>query len=166
MQTTDTCTHIHIHIIYIYIIMGRGISPPAFRDIFKFHELRQFRVKGLGYIGYMSSGLRVPNFPNSAEPDGLRPFGNLGNWEGLLIVCFSSVCHLLVVCLLLAHCHPADILPTRSWAFSRITTGVFLLTWIFACDMNTGAAGPLNNCLFPALDSCTCTHFPISQFPK
>ena len=22
-----------------------------------------------------------PNFPNSAEPDGLRSFGKLGNWE-------------------------------------------------------------------------------------
>ena len=42
--------------IYIYMCMGNGISPPAFRDISKFHELRQFRVKGLGY---MSSGLKV-----------------------------------------------------------------------------------------------------------
>ena len=35
-------------------------------------ELRQFRVKGLGY---MSLGLRVPNFPNSAGPSGLGLLG-------------------------------------------------------------------------------------------
>ena len=36
----------------IYIYMGSGISPPAFCDISKSHELRQFRVKGLGYMSF------------------------------------------------------------------------------------------------------------------
>ena len=58
--------------------MGNGISPPAFCDISKPHELRQFRVRGLGY---MSLGFRLPNFPNSAGPSGLGSFGNLGIWE-------------------------------------------------------------------------------------
>ena len=40
------------------------------------YELRQFRVKG---SGYMSLRLRVPNFPNSAGPSGLGSFGKLGN---------------------------------------------------------------------------------------
>ena len=65
--------------VYIYIyIMGNGISPPAFCDISKSHELRQFRAKGLGY---MSLGFRLPNFPifpNSAGPSGLGLFGKLG----------------------------------------------------------------------------------------
>ena len=42
--------------------MGWGISPPAFCDISKSHELKQFRVKGLCY---MSLGFRLPNFPIS-----------------------------------------------------------------------------------------------------
>ena len=58
--------------------MGWGISPPAFCDISKSHELQQFRVKGLGY---MSLGFRLPNFPNRAGPSGLGLFGKLGNWE-------------------------------------------------------------------------------------
>ena len=58
--------------------MGWGISPPAFCDISKSHELKQFRVKGLGY---MSLGFRLPNFPNRAGPSGLGLFGKLGNWE-------------------------------------------------------------------------------------
>ena len=36
------CTYIHI---YIWVTV---YGPPAFRDISKLHELRQFRVKGLG----------------------------------------------------------------------------------------------------------------------
>ena len=46
-------------------------------------KLRQFGVEGLGYI---SLGLRVPNFPNRAGPYGLGSFGKLGNWE----ICICS----------------------------------------------------------------------------
>ena len=92
--------------------MGNGICPPAFCDISKSHELRQFRVEGLGYMGlgfrlpnfpisqivlghlgwdYLGNWefgkyvpvitSQFPNFPDSAEPDGLRSFGKLGNGE-------------------------------------------------------------------------------------
>ena len=90
--------------------MGWGISPLACCDISKSHELKQFRVKGLGYmslgfrlpnfpisqivLAHLGWGLlgnleigkyvpvpisQFPNFPNRAEPDGLRSFGKLGN---------------------------------------------------------------------------------------
>ena len=58
--------------------MGNGISPPAFCDISKSHELRQFRVKGLGY---MSLGFRLPNFPISQIGLGHLGWDYLGNWE-------------------------------------------------------------------------------------
>ena len=64
--------------VYIWVTV---YPPPAFCDISKSHELRQFRVKGLGY---MSLGFRLPsfpNFPNRAGPSGLGLFGKLGNWE-------------------------------------------------------------------------------------
>ena len=80
--------------VYIYISMGWGISRPAFCDISKSHELRQFRVKGLGYI---SLGFRLPNFPNSAGPSGLALFGKLGNWE----VCTCN--HFPISQIVLAH---------------------------------------------------------------
>ena len=63
---------------YIYIYMGNGISPPAFCDISKSHELRQFRVKGLGY---MSLGFRLPNFPIFQIVLGHLGWDYLGNWE-------------------------------------------------------------------------------------
>ena len=72
--------------------MGKGISvypprhfvtPPNFKKTrwglglrVYASEPRQFGVKGSGYI---SSGLRVANFPNSAGPSGLGSFGLLGN---------------------------------------------------------------------------------------
>ena len=63
---TCLCMHIYMYMYishsYTYIYMGNGISPPAFCDISKSHEPRQFRVKGLGY---MSLGFRLPNFPIS-----------------------------------------------------------------------------------------------------
>ena len=62
----------------MYIYMGNGISPPAFCDISKSHELRQFRVKGLGYI---SLGFRLPNFPISQVGLGHLGWDYLGNWE-------------------------------------------------------------------------------------
>ena len=74
-QYTYTRTDTHTE---IYTYMGWGISPPAFCDISKSHELKQLRVKGLGY---MSLGFRLPNFPNNAGPSGLGLFGKLGNWE-------------------------------------------------------------------------------------
>ena len=65
--------------VYIYIYIWAGAySAPAFCDISKSHELRQFRVKGLGH---MSLGFRLPNFPKRAGPSGLGSFGKLGNWE-------------------------------------------------------------------------------------
>ena len=82
--------HIYIYIVFIYIytcifvyiyieIWAGAHPPPAFCDISKSHELRQFRVKGLGY---MSLGFRFPNFPishfpNRAGPSGLVSFGKL-----------------------------------------------------------------------------------------
>ena len=58
--------------------MGWGISPPAFCDFSKSHELRQFRVKGLGY---MSLGFRLPNFPISQMVLGHLGWDYLGNRE-------------------------------------------------------------------------------------
>ena len=70
---------IHTHIyICTYVYMGNGISPPAFCDISKSHELRQFRVKGLGYT---SLGFRLPNFPISQIVLGHLGWDYLGNWE-------------------------------------------------------------------------------------
>ena len=74
--------HIYTTCIYTFIF-GLGHIPPAFCDISKSHELKQFRVKGLGY---MSLGFRLPNFSNSAGPSGLGLLGKLGNWE----VCTST----------------------------------------------------------------------------
>ena len=68
------CIDLYVDI-YIYTY-GLGHIPPAFCDISKSHELKQFRVKGLGY---MSLGFRLPNFPNSAGPSGLGLFGKLGS---------------------------------------------------------------------------------------
>ena len=62
----------------MYIYMGWGISPPAFCDISKSHDLKQFRVKGLGY---MSLGFRLPNFPISQIVLGHLGWDYLGNWE-------------------------------------------------------------------------------------
>ena len=74
-----TCTHKYKTCIYIYMgYMGNGISPPAFCDISKSHELKQFRVKGLGY---MSLGFRLPNFPISQIVLPHLGWGLLGNWE-------------------------------------------------------------------------------------
>ena len=36
----------------MYIYMGNGISPPAFCDVSRSHELKQFKVKGLGYMSF------------------------------------------------------------------------------------------------------------------
>ena len=63
---------------YIHTYMGNGISPPAFCDISKSHELKQFRVKGLGY---MSLGFRLPNFSVSQIGLGHLGWDYLGNWE-------------------------------------------------------------------------------------
>ena len=41
-------------------------------------KLKQFRVKGLGY---MSLGFRVLNFPNRAGPSRLGSSGKLGSWK-------------------------------------------------------------------------------------
>ena len=68
----------HFCMFEIYIIVGNGISPPAFCDISKSHELRQFRVKGLGY---MSLGFRLPNFPIPQIRLGHLGWDYLGNWE-------------------------------------------------------------------------------------
>ena len=68
--------------VYIYInaciFCGYRYIPPAFCDISKSHELRQFRVKGLGY---MSLGFRLPNFPISQIVLGHLGWDYLGNWE-------------------------------------------------------------------------------------
>ena len=58
--------------------MRKGISPPAFRDISKSHELGQFTVKGLGC---MSLGFRLRNFPISQMVLGHLGWDYLGNWE-------------------------------------------------------------------------------------
>ena len=64
--------------VYIYLYMGNGISPPAFCDISKSHELKQFRVRGLGY---MSLGFKLPNFPISQIVLAHLGWCLLGNWE-------------------------------------------------------------------------------------
>ena len=65
--------HIYTHI-YIY---GLGHIPPAFCEISKSHELKRFRVKGLGY---MSLGFRLPNLQISQIGlSGLGLFGKLEN---------------------------------------------------------------------------------------
>ena len=56
----------------IYMWAG-AYPPPAFCDISKSHELKQFRVKGLGY---MSLGFRLPNFPISQI--------GWANWAGII----------------------------------------------------------------------------------
>ena len=58
--TTHIYTSVYIYI-YIYIWVTVYLAP-AFCDISKSHELKQFRVQGLGY---MSLGFRLPNFPIS-----------------------------------------------------------------------------------------------------
>ena len=65
--------------LYIYMyIYGLGHIPPAFCDISKSHELKQFRVKGLGY---MSLGFRLPNFPISQIVLAHLGWDYSGNWE-------------------------------------------------------------------------------------
>ena len=64
---------------YIYIYIWAGAYPlPAFCDISKSHELKQFRVKGLGY---MSLGFKLPNFPISQIVLAHLGWCLLGNWE-------------------------------------------------------------------------------------
>ena len=71
--------YIHIGITYIHIYIYRlGHIPPAFCDISKSHELKQFRVMG---FGYMSLGFRLPNFPISQIGLGHLGWDYLGNWE-------------------------------------------------------------------------------------
>ena len=63
----------------LHVLFWAGAyPPPAFCDISKSHELRQFRVKGLGY---MSLGFRLPNFPLSQIVLAHLGWGLLGNWE-------------------------------------------------------------------------------------
>ena len=64
--------------VHIYIYRVTVYPPFAFCDISKFHELRQFRVKGLGY---MSLGFMLPNFPISHIVLGHLGWDYLGNWE-------------------------------------------------------------------------------------
>ena len=84
-------------------------------------KLRQFRVKGLGYI---SLGLRVPNFPISQIVLGHVGWGHLGNWE---IGKFGNM--------------------SSHFPISQIALGH--TSW-----------GDLGN-----WETCTCSHFPSSQFP-
>ena len=72
--------YIHVHMyIYIYThVYGLGHTPPAFCDISKFYELRQFRANGLGY---MSLGFRLRNFPISQIVLAHLGWDYLGNWE-------------------------------------------------------------------------------------
>ena len=70
------CTHTHIYIcIHIWVPV---YPPPAFCDISKSHELRQFRVRGLGY---MSLGFRLPNFQISQIVLAHLGWDYFGNWE-------------------------------------------------------------------------------------
>ena len=78
-QYMYTQIYMYVHrCIYLHAFMGNGISPPAFCDISKSHELKQFRVKGLGY---MSLGFRLPNFPISQIVLAHLGWCLLGNWE-------------------------------------------------------------------------------------
>ena len=79
-SNSQKCNH-NTNPIYIYVyiyIYGLGHIPPAFCDISKSHELKQFRVKGLGY---MSLGFRLPNFPISQIVLGHLGWDYLGNFE-------------------------------------------------------------------------------------
>ena len=68
-------------------------------------RLPNFQISqiGLGHLGWDYLGnweigkyiplqiSRFPNFPNSAEPDGLRSFGKLGNLGGLYLKPFPNL---------------------------------------------------------------------------
>ena len=107
---------------------------------------------------YLSS---FPSFPISqkgAGPSGLVSFGKLGNWE----VCTCT--HF-----------PISQFPKWCWA---IWAGVFWEIWeigkyvpvlISQFPNFPNGAGPSGLVSFGKLGNwevCTCTHFPISQFPK
>ena len=65
--------------VYIYIYIWAGAYPPLhFLTFPNLIELKQFRVKGLGY---MSLGFRLPNFPISQIGLGHLGWDYLGNWE-------------------------------------------------------------------------------------
>ena len=64
---------------YVYIYIWVTVyPPPAFCDISKSHELRQFRANGLGY---MSLRFRLRNFPISQIVLAHLGWDYLGNWE-------------------------------------------------------------------------------------
>ena len=142
--------------------MGNGISPPAFCDISKSHELRQFRVKGLCY---MSLGFRLlTNFPNRAGPSGLVSFGKLGNWK----ICTCN--HFPISQIVLAHLGWGLL---GNWPISQIVLAhlgwCLSGNWKLCTSSHFPISRPIWAGVFWELGNrkiCTCNHFPISQFPK
>ena len=142
---SNFCAYVFMRI-YMYICMGNGISPPAFRDISKSQELRHFRVKGLGY---MSLGFRVPNFPNSAGPSGLGLFGKLGS---MYLYSFLNF--------------PNSAEPDGLRSFGKLGS-----MYLYSFPNFPNSAEPSGLVSFGKLGNWedvpgTCTHCPISQFPK
>ena len=155
--------------------MGNGISPPAFCDIFKSHELRQFRVKGLGYmslgLGFPISQIMLghlgwdylgnweigkyvpviisqfPNFPNRTEPDGLRSFGKLGN---LYLKPFPNFPISQIVLAHLGWC------LLGNWEIGKCVSVI-----ISQFPNGLGSFGKLGN-----WEICTSSHFPFPNFPN
>ena len=189
------CFYIYICIyicMYIWINMyvyGLGHIPPAFCDISKSHELKQFRVEGLGY---MSLGFRLSHFPISQIMLAHLSWCLLGKWEigkyvPVIISQFPNFPNRAgpsglgpfwklgnwEVCT--CNHFPISQFPKSCWP---IWAGVFWEIWklgnmylkpfpnfpIFLNHAGPSGLGPFGK--LGNWEVCTCNHFPISQFSK
>ena len=99
-------------------------------------------MREIGKLGsvYLQS---FPNFPNSAEPDGLVSFGKLGNWE------MSTSSHF-----------PISQFPKSCWPIEIGKLGsMYLQTFPNSAEPDgLRSFGKLGN-----WEICISSHFPISQ---